>query len=77
MAAQSVSEGDNRLGEDHLTNAQTAVPPLRVQKGPNGSSPTKNMAFIQNRPLSELSPMALRRNSPSFPRVCCFQVEVE
>jgi len=27
------------------------------------------MSFMQNRPLSELSPMALRRNSPSFPRV--------
>ncbi|KAK5078472.1 Bud site selection protein bud4 [Lithohypha guttulata] len=48
--------------------AQSVVSPLRVQKGSNNSSPTKNMSFVQNRPLSELSPMALRRNSPSFPR---------
>ncbi|KIX93428.1 uncharacterized protein Z520_10847 [Fonsecaea multimorphosa CBS 102226] len=46
------------------------VPPLRIQKGGgNGpsSSPSK-LPRITNRPLSELSPMAIRRNSPSFPQ---------
>ncbi|OAG37585.1 hypothetical protein AYO21_08193 [Fonsecaea monophora] len=46
------------------------VPPLRIQKGGgNGpsSSPSK-LPRISNRPLSELSPMAIRRNSPSFPQ---------
>jgi len=70
MAAESVScsSGVSVLGG--LTGAQ--VLPLRVQKGTNStsSSPTKNLSFVQGRPLSELSPMALRRNSPSFPRVC-------
>ncbi|KAK5045791.1 hypothetical protein LTR84_008884 [Exophiala bonariae] len=44
------------------------VPPLRIQKGSNGSSPSK-LPRVTNRPLSELSPMAIRRNSPSFPQV--------
>lgn len=48
-----------------LTKQQ--VPPLRIQKGTNGSSPNK-MPMVAHRPLSELSPMALRRNSPSFPQ---------
>ncbi|KAI1623528.1 cell division protein anillin-domain-containing protein [Exophiala viscosa] len=43
------------------------VPPLRIQKGSNGISPSK-LPRVTNRPLSELSPMALRRNSPSFPQ---------
>ncbi|OQV09947.1 hypothetical protein CLAIMM_14019 [Cladophialophora immunda] len=48
------------------------VPPLRIQKGGGGgngpsSSPSK-LPRITNRPLSELSPMAIRRNSPSFPQ---------
>ncbi|KIW15667.1 hypothetical protein PV08_05716 [Exophiala spinifera] len=43
------------------------VPPLRIQKGSNGASPSK-LPRVTNRPLSELSPMALRRNSPSFPQ---------
>ncbi|KIW44676.1 uncharacterized protein PV06_03130 [Exophiala oligosperma] len=43
------------------------VPPLRIQKGSNGTSPSK-LPRVTNRPLSELSPMALRRNSPSFPQ---------
>ncbi|OAP58434.1 hypothetical protein AYL99_07524 [Fonsecaea erecta] len=46
------------------------VPPLRIQKGGSngpGSSPSK-LPRITNRPLSELSPMAIRRNSPSFPQ---------
>ncbi|KEF59617.1 uncharacterized protein A1O9_04463 [Exophiala aquamarina CBS 119918] len=42
------------------------VPPLRIQKGSNGS-PSK-LPRVTNRPLSELSPMAIRRNSPSFPQ---------
>ncbi|KAL2440795.1 Bud site selection protein BUD4 [Exophiala dermatitidis] len=44
------------------------VPPLRIQKGSNGASPSK-LPRVTNRPLSELSPMAIRRNSPSFPQV--------
>ncbi|KIW73576.1 hypothetical protein PV04_01681 [Phialophora macrospora] len=48
------------------------VPPLRIQKGScngNGTStsPSK-LPRVTNRPLSELSPMAIRRNSPSFPQ---------
>lgn len=42
------------------------VPPLRIQKGGN-ASPNK-LPQVTTRPLSELSPMALRRNSPSFPQ---------
>ena len=52
------------------------VPPLRIQKGSgnshgNNTSPSK-LPRVTNRPLSELSPMAIRRNSPSFPqgKVC-------
>ena len=43
------------------------VQPLRIQKGTPGNSPTK-MASVTNRPLAEVSPMAIRRNSPSFPQ---------
>ena len=43
------------------------VQPLRIQKGTSGNSPT-NMASATNRPLAEVSPMAIRRNSPSFPQ---------
>lgn len=42
------------------------VQPLRIQKGTSGNSPTK-MASATNRTLAEVSPMAIRRNSPSFP----------
>ena len=40
--------------------------PLRIQKGTSGNSPAKMSAT--NRPLAEVSPMAIRRNSPSFPQ---------
>ncbi|KAJ9608321.1 Bud site selection protein bud4 [Cladophialophora chaetospira] len=48
------------------------VPPLRIQKGSGNSngtslSPSK-LPRVTHRPLSELSPMAIRRNSPSFPQ---------
>jgi hypothetical protein len=43
------------------------VQPLRIQKGTPGNSPTK-MAPATNRTLAEVSPMAIRRNSPSFPQ---------
>jgi hypothetical protein len=43
------------------------VQPLRIQKGTHGTSPAK-MASATNRPLAEVSPMAIRRNSPSFPQ---------
>lgn len=46
--------------------ARQQVPPLRIQKGGN-ASPNK-LPQVTSRPLSDLSPMALRRNSPSFPQ---------
>lgn len=42
------------------------VQPLRIQKGTPGNSPAK-MVSATNRTLAEVSPMAIRRNSPSFP----------
>ena len=42
--------------------------PLRVPKSGARGSPTKMNALSAIRPLSELSPMAVRRNSPSFPQ---------
>ncbi|KAI9786972.1 MAG: Bud site selection protein bud4 [Candelina submexicana] len=42
------------------------VQPLRIQKNTPSSSPTKMANGPVSRPLSELSPMAQRRNSPSF-----------
>jgi hypothetical protein len=43
------------------------VQPLRIQKGTSGSLPSK-MGSATNRTLAEVSPMAIRRNSPSFPQ---------
>ncbi|KAI9762244.1 MAG: RNA helicase [Chaenotheca gracillima] len=43
-----------------------AVEPLRIQKSTPNSSPNKMNKFPAQRPLTELSPMERRRNSPSF-----------
>lgn len=43
------------------------VAPLRIQKSTPSSSPTK-IPTATSRPLAELSPMGIRRNSPSFPQ---------
>ncbi|EXJ72655.1 uncharacterized protein A1O5_03801 [Cladophialophora psammophila CBS 110553] len=46
------------------------IPPLRIQKG-GGNGPSispSKLPRVTHRPLSELSPMAIRRNSPSFPQ---------
>ncbi|KAI9837701.1 MAG: hypothetical protein M1819_006634 [Sarea resinae] len=42
-----------------------AVQPLRIQKHAS-SSPSKSDTLVVHRPLSELSPMERRRNSPSY-----------